>query len=230
MATKHYIEVAGSNQNLAYDLFCGEGIVTSVLLEYFNYVIGVDIKNFEHCYPGQLFFQGDCTQLPASFFKDHQAFIWASPCCQKYSRLTAPYRVNGKEYLETVLPTVQLLAQLNNKSVIENVECAPIRKDLKLCGSMFGLPIVRHRYFQINNAFVMQPPHNGCRYIHRHRSHIKVAGTLDTSMRTAKQAMNFTGQCTREGLSQSVPPDYVHFILQSLGYVRRTVRKPVLSQ
>ena len=43
--------------------------------------------------------------------------------------------------------------------VIENVSKAPIRKDVKLCGEMFGLGVFRHRFFEINGFSCPQPKH-----------------------------------------------------------------------
>lgn len=213
-------------QILCYDLFCGEGIVGSVLSQYFDKVIGVDIVNHENRYPG-LFIQGDCTQLPTDFFPAETDFIWASPCCQKYSRLTAPMRKHGKVYPETVLPTVSLLDSVPFLSVIENVECAPIRKDLLLCGNMFDLGVIRHRYFQINNGFILRPEHRNCRTVSKIRKHILVAGNLHSSLADAKHAMGFEGDCSAIGLSQGIPSPYVHFILNALGFKRKTFSAPI---
>lgn len=36
---------------------------------------------------------------------------------------------------------------------------APLRKDLLLCGEMFGLKVIRHRIFEIHDFKVIQPQH-----------------------------------------------------------------------
>ena len=55
--------------------------------------------------------------------------------------------------------TRQLLDEAKKPYVIENVPGAPIRKDLMLCGEMFGLKIIRHRYFEVNGFHVPQLKH-----------------------------------------------------------------------
>src|SRR5690606_41019357 len=43
--------------------------------------------------------------------------------------------------------------------VIENVEGAMMRRDMVLCGEMFGLAVIRHRYFELGGWSAQAPDH-----------------------------------------------------------------------
>lgn len=72
--------------------------------------------------------------------------IHASPPCQGYATLTLGTNGgnNGRHPL-LIEPTRELLDATGLPYVIENVMGAPVRRDLVLCGEMFGLGVIRHR-------------------------------------------------------------------------------------
>ena len=45
----------------------------------------------------------------------------------------------------------------NRPFVIENVRQAPLHATLMLCGSMFGLKVIRHRYFEMSPDSLFSP-------------------------------------------------------------------------
>ena len=93
------------------------------------------------------FVQGDALAFPLDGFD----FIWASPPCQKYTRKSANWGRKRKHWLEhpdLIDPIRQRLLAHGVPFVIENVGGAPVRHDLMLCGSMFGLRIQKHRFFE----------------------------------------------------------------------------------
>jgi DNA (cytosine-5)-methyltransferase 1 len=115
--------------------------------------------------------------------------------------------------------------------VIENVPGAPLRKDLILCGSQFGLRwrdcvLYRHRWFESNFPLSVFPPtaclHDapaisifghcvlgasrvaGVTYKHpNERQHLGVA--------VGREVMGAPWM-TREGLSEAIPPVYAEYI------------------
>ena len=52
-----------------------------------------------------------------------------------------------------------LLLKTGKPFTIENVVGAPLRKDIILCGEMFGIRVLRHRIFEIEGFNVSQPQH-----------------------------------------------------------------------
>lgn len=139
------------------DLFCGAGgAAMGYYRAGFDEIVGVDIEPQPN-YPFT-FIQGDATRPPVNL----GAFdlIHASPPCQAHSVAT-----NGsqREHLDLIPQTRALLSGYEH--VIENVPGAPIRRDVVLCGSMFGLAIAdfelrRHRHFELSEGFgvVLTPP------------------------------------------------------------------------
>jgi len=150
------------------DLFCGAGgCAWGYRMAGFE-IVGVDIEPQPN-YPFA-FHQGDALE----FFRRRSArgdfagvrfdAIHASPPCQMYSRalkhLSAPQPM--------LIGAMRVaLRETDVPWVIENVEGAPLptqstldgRHGVELCGSMFGLPIFRHRLFE--TSFPVEAP-GGC--------------------------------------------------------------------
>lgn len=117
-------------------------------------VVGVDLSPRPN-YPFS-FHQGDAIE----YLKAHGHLfdvIHASPPCQGFSKGSAPARKRGKKYLDLLTETRKVLQEIGKPYVIENVPGAPMRADVRLKGLMFGLPIVRERWFEITPFFIMQP-------------------------------------------------------------------------
>jgi DNA (cytosine-5)-methyltransferase 1 len=100
--------------------------------------------------------------------------------------------------------------------VVENVPNAPLRPDVILCGSHFGLEVRRHRWFQ-SNFRIDQPRCNHAKQgkvvtVHGHpggsssRDQIKLPSFEDW-----QRAMNIRWM-TVQGLSQAIPPAYTRYI------------------
>jgi len=130
---------------LLLDLFCGAG---GAAMGYYRAgfdVVGVDIKPQPH-YPFP-FVQGDALTIQehGSFLRDADA-IHASPPCQRW--LGVP-KALGEDYPDLLTPTRTLLRATGRPYIIENVPGAPLDGFI-LCGSTFGLPVIRHRRFETN--------------------------------------------------------------------------------
>ena len=135
------------------DLFCGAG---GAAMGYhqagFDDIVGVDIVPQPN-YPFE-FVLGDALDPMACYGGERFDLIHASPPCQAYSTATP----SGNSHPELIEPTRRLLESTGRPYVIENVIGAPIRPDLKLCGSMFGLEVQRHRLFEFGEWFIWNPP------------------------------------------------------------------------
>jgi hypothetical protein len=117
-------------------------------------VVGVDINPQPH-YPFE-FFQGDAMTYPLDGFD----VIHASPPCQTYTRKEATWgraRNHWTDHPDLLGPARELLDATGLPYVIENVPGAPIRAQLQLCGTMFGLRIAKHRLFEGNWSMPMAP-------------------------------------------------------------------------
>lgn len=86
-------------------------------------------------------------------------FIWASPPCQAYSASTHEWRQKGREYVDLITLSRNLLKELQVPYVIENVVGAPLLSPIMLCGAMFNLKVYRHRLFEASFQ-IKPPPHN----------------------------------------------------------------------
>ena len=134
----------------ALDLFCCAGGAGMGLHRAGFDVVGVDI------YPQPRdpfeFRRADAMTFPLDGFD----FIWASPPCQQFCALRTREDLSG--YPDLIDPIRQRLVATGKPFVIENVPGAPVRKDLILCGNMFGLRSYRHRHFECSFP-VEQPTH-----------------------------------------------------------------------
>lgn len=128
----------------------------------FTEIVGVDIKP-QPRYPFT-FAQADALEYLAAHGQEFDV-IHASPPCQFYSEATpTAYREGHPDLIAITRAGLQATGK---PYVIENVENArsELVNPIKLCGSMFGLPIWRHRYFEIHPpVFLLTAPcnHNRC--------------------------------------------------------------------
>jgi DNA (cytosine-5)-methyltransferase 1 len=199
------------NKLRALDLFCCAGGATKGLQQAGFYVVGVDIEPQPN-YCGDEFFQADALTFPL----DGYDLIWASPPCQGGSELTpVAHRDN---YLNLIPDTRERLIASGSPYIIENVEGykRELRGPLMLCGTMFGLPIWRHRFFECwPSVFTLLPP---CKHDF---IPVKVSGTgshlIDgkrnkrATSEAKRQAMGIDWT-NRDELSQAIPPAYSEFL------------------
>jgi DNA (cytosine-5)-methyltransferase 1 len=142
------------------DLFCGAGGAAMGYSRAGFEVVGVDIKPQPN-YPFE-FVQAEALGIVESIVADaawplpYFDAIHASPPCQFYAGLSRG------EHWRSVPPTRELLEQTGLPYVIENIADAgwDMREPVRLCGSMFGLHVRRHRLFETTLPFFMQQPCN----------------------------------------------------------------------
>lgn len=121
-------------------------------------VVGVDLKRTGF-YPFE-FIQADVFELELDFLKGFD-FIHASPCCQAYSRIAFNHILRGKKfYPQQIDPVRDLLISSGVPYVIENVPGSPLKNYFTLCGTSFGLRILRHRIFESSIDIGLVPPCN----------------------------------------------------------------------
>jgi hypothetical protein len=143
--------------------------------------------------------------------------VWASPPCQKWSIGTQAHP-HPKVHPDLIPMTRALLHQAGIPSVIENVPQAPLRADLRLCGSMFGLRLVRHRHFELQGFQAPQPAHRD-----HHWRYVTVTGTPGGKnghpggyglLADWQEAMGIDWMSARE-MAEAIPPAYSHHIARA---------------
>lgn len=206
------------------DLFCAAGGAAKGYHDAGFDVIGVDINPQPH-YPYE-FIQADCMKLGLRFLRQFDA-IHASPPCQIYTRKTATWGRARKHFLthhdllRDIAADLETAHQMDRiPYVIENVIGAPMRADLVLCGTQFGLRIIKHRQFECSfPVFSLLPP---C-------DHSDVYNPWSGKGRSAREHREAQGtpwipQCggaSRKAgvtgdLNNAIPPAYTEFIGRQL--------------
>src|SRR5574343_572912 len=199
------------------DLFAGAGGAALGLYQAGFRVVGVDIKPQPH-YPFE-FHQGDALTWPLEGFDA----IWASPPCQAFSKASAIHGKPKGKYPELIDTVRQRLEATGKPWVIENVETAPLRDPLLLCGTMFGLKVKRHRLFECSPPIHFAPAPCACggkdgfTASHKGQSSYKNGARLlsvaghNFIVSEAREAMGIPWMNQKE-LAQAIPPAYSRFL------------------
>lgn len=190
----------------ALDLFCGAGGASMGLHRAGFDVVGIDHRR-QPRYPFA-FIQADALAPPvdlASF-----DFIWASPPCQAWSEGTPSYSRHKHPHL--IDDTRQALSA-HPLWVIENVDGA--RRELRfpsmLCGTMFGLPIWRHRWFETRGVPLTLS--HGCRHVgHPVAISGSAHGRGEAKVSEMIAALDVPWMKIRAEVRQAIPPAYSEFI------------------
>lgn len=180
-------------------------------------VVGVDIVP-QPRFPFR-FVQADALRPP--FDLSAFDFIWASPPCQDYSALKG--LSSGKR--GRLIPQVrEMLTASGRPYTIENVVGSELENPIRLCGSMFGLGVWRHRLFEMSHPPILIPecqhplapepidvtgtggPFNGIRK--------SPGGGISRKPKNLDHAQEVMGidWMTRPELSQAIPPAFSEFI------------------
>jgi len=205
------------------DLFSGAGGAGRGYQNAGFHVTGVDIVAQPE-YGGDVFVKGDALEYLDKHWHEFDA-IHASPPCQSSSTLTKGTN-KGREYLDLIPQTRDMLSELSQPSVIENVSSADVRQDLTLCGEMFGLGVIRHRWFELIGWCAQEPehvPHRGRVAGYRHGVWYKgpyVAvygkGGGKGTIPEWQSAMETPWISKRRSLAQAIPPAYTEYIGRQL--------------
>lgn len=204
-----YIE----NRPLLIDLFSGAGGCAMGYYRVGFNVIGCDTKK-QPRYPF-LFYQYDAFEF-LELAKDIADIIHASPPCQGYSTTK---NLSGKTYPMLIPQTKDLLVNIGKPYVIENVPGSEKEMDhpIMLCGTMFNLDVIRHRYFDMWTSIEVDMECNHVKktaprgeYDRGQRGYITIAGN-NFENKFAKKAMQIDWMSKKE-LAQAIPPIYTQWI------------------
>jgi DNA (cytosine-5)-methyltransferase 1 len=172
------------------DLFCCAGGAAKGYMRAGFYVVGIDIKPFPH-YCGDEFHQADALEYLAEHGAEFDV-IHASPPCQRYSCITPMNR--RQDHPDLIEATREAIAKFNKPYIIENVSGARklLIDPIQLCGSMFGLQVERHRYFEINprpEELLSPCDHSGHKVYLNGCGHIRKGQKKPKSVKLASEAM-----------------------------------------
>lgn len=211
------------------DLFsCAGGAGTGYHRAGFE-VTGVDIAERPN-YPFT-FHRADALEYLAALIAsgdiERYAAVHASPPCQAGCALTIGTNASrgwGRTHVQLIPELRTLLDATGLPYVIEQPNGkAPVRADLRLCGEMFGLGVLRHRVFELGGGWsVPQPAHprhrgyvRGYRHgVYRDGPYVAAygAGGGKATVPEMQAAMGITWTDVREELTEAIPPDYAELI------------------
>jgi DNA (cytosine-5)-methyltransferase 1 len=149
------------------DLFCGAGGAAVGYHRAGFDVVGVDIAPQPH-YPFE-FHQEDALTVLDDLALGYTGWapfdaVHASPPCQAYSAMRGPAGSVAPDLIATVRSGLSAWRRASGLPyVIENVERSPLRNAVTLCGTMFDLPIRRHRLFELAPVTAALIPSCTCR-------------------------------------------------------------------
>ena len=201
-------------------------------------VMGCDIK-YAPDYPYKVLV-GDALEVLQD--KDFLALfdvIHASPPCQENSRTQHLRNAQGGTVKEDghdlIGPVRELLQEWGGTWVIENVPGAPMREDLRLDGTMFGLhvrrgeiarPLWRDRIFEFSpNVTIAQPASYKCAegrplgVYGTPNDNIPSGGQTCRTVKEAGELMGIRWMRRWDDIKEAIPPVYTEYIGRAL---RRT--------
>lgn len=202
------------------DLFAGAG-GSSVGYDRAGFeVVGVDVRPQPH-FPFR-FVQMDALEAVRTMAAGFDV-IHASPPCQRFSDL-AKRNGNADEWPDLIGPIRALLRKTGKPYIIENVEGAPLRDPIMLCGTMFpGLRVLRHRLFESKIPLVA-PDHGRHPLVYtmdKRKAHygkldertafVQVTGGGNCSIAEARSAMGIDWM-TKAEINEAIPPAYTFFL------------------
>jgi DNA (cytosine-5)-methyltransferase 1 len=218
------------------DLFCGAGGAAMGYHRAGFDILGVDIQPQPN-YPFR-FMQGDAVTVLENWWIQQEvgAFdaIHASPPCQAHTSMQSVAK-NGHAHPDMIAPVRELLQHTGLPYVIENVVGAPLDDPITLCGSSFGLGVIRpdtgrwhdlrwHRLFETSWLIGMTPPcgHAGRKAVglygdHLHWGRRATDGELSgpNALRLGGIAMQIEWMNWPE-LVQAIPPAYTEWVGEAL--------------
>ncbi|MEV6680880.1 DNA methylase [Streptomyces erythrochromogenes] len=213
---------------LLLDLFCCAGGASRGYDRAGFVVTGVDIRPRPN-YPFT-FIQGDALTVLAELIASGEIRRYtaahASPPCQHGCALTIGTNKSrgwGRTHVQLIPELRTLLDASGLPYVIEQPNGkAPVRKDVYLCGEMFGLGVLRHRNFELGGWTTAQPEHlkhrgrvRGWRHGEYHDGPYVAAygkGGGKATVPEMQQAMGIDWTDVHEELTEAIPPAYSEWL------------------
>jgi hypothetical protein len=204
-------------------------------------VDGCDIANRPR-YPFR-YHRGDALEYLARLIStgeiERYALVHNSPPCQAGCALTVGTNQSrgwGSDHVQLIPELRTLLDASGLPYVIEQpAGKAPVRRDLALCGEMFGLGVLRHRNFELGRWATLQPAHPKHRgYVRGYRHGVYRDGPYvaaygegggKATVPEMQAAMGITWTDVREELTEAIPPAYTRWI----GHAFLTARQEVFA-
>ncbi|MEW1636402.1 DNA methylase [Streptomyces sp. NPDC093801] len=214
---------------LLLDLFCCAGGAAMGYHRAGFTVVGIDVIDRSDHYPFA-FRQGDALSVLAALIESGEitsySAIHASPPCQNKCALTVGTNRAmgwGGTHKDLVAPTRKLLDASGLPYVIEQPDGkADVRKDITLCGEMFGLGVLRHRNFELGGWSTSKPQHvrhrgyvRGWRHgVYRDGPYVAAYGSGGgkATIPEMQAAMGITWTDVREELTEAIPPAYSEWL------------------
>jgi DNA (cytosine-5)-methyltransferase 1 len=187
------------------DLGCGVGISSDGYAQAGLSLTGFDIEP-QPGYPYE-FHQADMMDVDLGQFD----FVHVGPPCQRWSKMTNCRPGLAATYPDLISPMRVRLAAAGVPYVIENVEGAPLRNPVWLCGLMFGKLLHRHRGFEAGNGFAVPPLHHPAHTVRASKAGHWEEGTVMSiaghiaPVAKARELMGVTRYVPRESLVEAAP-------------------------
>jgi hypothetical protein len=199
------------------DLFCGAGGAGMGYHRAGFDVTGVDIAPQPN-YPFT-FHQCDALMYLAAHWQEFDV-IHGSPPCQSSTALTKGTN-KGLVYPNLIPATREMFANIDRPTIIENVQGSDLRRDLTLCGEMFELGVIRHRYFEMDwhAAQPAHKPHRGRVAGWRHGTYypgpyfaVYGEGGGKGTVAEWQTAMGIDWTDNRHEIAEAIPPAYSKYV------------------
>ena len=122
----------------------------------------------------------------------------------------------NRQHPQLIEPTRKMLDRTAIPYALENVVGAPLRPDVVLCGTMFGIETYRHRVFETSFS-IPRPPHP------EHKAPNAKMGRPASSGEFMHIVGHFSGVerareimgmpwATRDQLAEAIPPAYTRYV------------------
>lgn len=191
-------------------------------------VVGVDVVD-QPDYPFE-FHRGDAFAYLIAHWREFDA-VAASLPCQASSGPTKGTNArrnatSGRRHLDLNPAGRALLDAVGLPYVMENVQGSVLRRDVTLCGEMFGLEVIRHRYFELGGWTMTAPEHvphrgytRGWRHgVYRDGPYLAVYGDGGGKATTeeCRRGLGIDWSWDRAQLVEAIPPAYTEHIGRQL--------------
>lgn len=187
-------------------------------------MVGVDIDPQPN-YPFE-FHQGDALEFLAEHSDEFDAVHGSPPCQASCTLIRGTQSATAGNHINLIPAFREAFSKLKIPTVIENVQGSDLRRDLTLCGEMFGLGVIRHRYFELGGWSMEKPvhkPHRGRVAGWRHGEffdgpYFAVYGNGGGKGTVAQwqKAMGIDWTDDRREIAEAIPPAYTEFIGREL--------------